>query len=111
AWPLPAVPTPSPPRRHPASRAFPDPARIEEAARLLAGARRPLILATGAGRDPASGSLLVALAQAGGMGVVEVDPTHVNFPSSPPLHIGYTQPSGVDPALTEADVVLVVECD
>ena len=45
------------------------------------------------------------------MGVVEVDPTHVNFPSSHPLHIGYTQPSGVDPVLTDADVVLVVECD
>jgi len=108
---LSAVTITSPPRRHPASRAFPDPARIEEAARLLAGARRPLILATGAGRDPAAVSLLVALAEAGGMGVVEVDPTHVNFPSSHPLHIGYTQPSGVDPVLTDADVVLVVECD
>jgi acetolactate synthase-1/2/3 large subunit len=108
---LSAVTITSPPRRHPASRAFPDPARIEEAARLLAGARRPLILATGAGRDPAAVPLLVALAEAGGMGVVEVDPTHVNFPSSHPLHIGYTQPSGVDPVLTDADVVLVVECD
>lgn len=101
----------SPPRRHMASRAFPDPARIEEAARFLATARRPLILATGAGRDPAAVPALVELAEAGGIGVVEVDPTHVNFPSSHPLHVGYTQPSGVDPALSEADVILVVECD
>jgi acetolactate synthase-1/2/3 large subunit len=101
----------SPPRRHQASRAFPDPARIEEAARLLARARRPLILATAAGRDPAAVPALVQLAEAGGMGVVEVDPTHVNFPASHPLHVGYTQPSGVDPALAEADAVLVVECD
>ncbi|HUO65435.1 MAG TPA: thiamine pyrophosphate-requiring protein [Terriglobales bacterium] len=101
----------SPPRRHMTSRAFPDPARIEEAARLLARARRPLILATGAGRDPAAVPALVELAEAGGIGVVEVDPTHVNFPSSHPLHVGYTQPSGVDPAFPEADAVLVVECD
>ena len=101
----------SPPRRHEASRAFPDPARIEDAARLLARARRPLILATGAGRDPAAVPALVDLAEAGGIGVVEVDPTHVNFPSSHPLHVGYTQPSGVDPALGEADAILVIECD
>ena len=94
-----------------ASRAFPDPARIEEAARLLARARRPLILSTGAGRDPAAVPALVELAEAGGIGVVEVDPTHVNMPSSHPLHVGYTQPSGVDPTLGEADVILVVECD
>ena len=101
----------SPPRRHMASRAFPDPARIEEAARILARARRPLILATGAGRDPAAVPALVELAVAAGIGVVEVDPTHVNMPSGHPLHVGYTQPSGVDPALGEADAILVVECD
>jgi acetolactate synthase-1/2/3 large subunit len=101
----------SPPRRHMASRAFPDPARVEEAARILARARRPLILATGAGRDPAAVAALVELAEAGGIGVVEVDPTHVNMPSGHPLHVGYTQPSGVDPALGEADAILVVECD
>jgi acetolactate synthase-1/2/3 large subunit len=108
---LSAISITSPPRRHMASRAFPDPARIEEAAHLLARARRPLILATGAGRDPAAVSALVELAEAGGIGVVEVDPTHVNFPSSHPLHVGYTQPSGVDPALADADAILVVECD
>src|SRR5262249_57201703 len=97
--------------RHMACRAFPDPGRIEEAARLLARARRPLILSTGAGRDVAAVPALVELAEAGGIGVVEVDPTHVNYPSSHPLHVGYTQPSGVDPALAEADVILVVECD
>ena len=101
----------SPPRRHMASRAFPDPAHIEEAAQLLARARRPHILATGAGRDPAAVPALVELAEAGGIGVVEVDPTHVNMPSSHSLHVGYTQSSGVDPLLSEADAILVVECD
>ena len=64
----------------------------------------------GAGRDPAAVPRLVALAEAGGIGVVEVDPTHVNFPQSHPLHVGFTQPSGTDPALGLADVILVVDC-
>src|SRR5262249_61375921 len=107
----PSLPTPTPPRRPMASRALPDPARIEEAAQLLARARRPLILATGAGRDPAAVPVLVELAEAGGIGVVEVDPTHVNMPSSHSLHVGYTQSSGVDPLLSEADAILVVQRD
>jgi acetolactate synthase-1/2/3 large subunit len=101
----------SPARRQVAALRYPDPARVAEAARLLAAARRPLILVSGAGRDPAAVAALVALAEAGGMGVVEVDPTHVNFPQSHPLHVGFTQPSGTDPALAEADVVLVVDAD
>jgi acetolactate synthase-1/2/3 large subunit len=101
----------SPGRRHVAPRRHPDPAAIEEAARLLARAHRPLVLVSGAGRDPDAVAGLVALAEAGGIGVVEVDPTHVNFPHSHPLHVGFTQPSGTDPALGEADVILVVDAD
>jgi acetolactate synthase-1/2/3 large subunit len=111
AAPLPSLDIASPARRHVASLRLPDPARVEEAARLLAHARRPLILVSGAGRDPAAVPALVALAEAGGIGVVEVDPTHVNFPQSHPLHVGFTQPSGTDPALGEADVILVVDAD
>ena len=94
AAPLPSLDITSPARRHAAALRLPDPARVEEAARLLAHARRPLILVSGAGRDPAAVPALVALAEAGGIGVVEVDPTHVNFPQSHPLHVGFTQPSG-----------------
>lgn len=111
AAPVEAMTIASPGRRHVAARRFPDPARVEEAARLLARARRPLILVSGAGRDPAAVPALVALAEAGGIGVVEVDPTHVNFPQGHPLHVGFTQPSGTDPALAEADVVLVIDAD
>ena len=35
----------------------------------------------------------------------------MNFPQSHPLHVGFTQPSGTDPALGEADVILVVDAD
>ena len=64
---------------------------------------------SGAGSDPAAVPALVALAEAGGIGVVEVDPTHVNFPQGHPLHVGFTQPSGTDPALDEADALLIVD--
>jgi acetolactate synthase I/II/III large subunit len=111
AAPLESLEITSPARRQVAAARLPDPARVAEAARLLASARHPLILVSGAGRDAAAVLGVVALAEAGGIGVVEVDPTHVNFPQSHPLHVGFTQPSGTDPALGEADVILVVDAD
>src|SRR5262245_45684 len=111
AAPIESLSLTSPARRQVAALRYPDPARVEEAARLLASAKRPLILVSGAGRTRAAVTPLVGLAEAGGIGVVEVDPTHVNFPQSHPLHVGFTQPSGTDPAVVEADVLLVVDAD
>jgi acetolactate synthase-1/2/3 large subunit len=108
---LPSLAIASPARRQPASRRFPDPAAIARAAEVLAAAEFPLVLVSGAGRDPAAVPALVDLAEAGGIGVVEVDPTHVNFPQSHRLHVGFTQPSGTDPALDAADALLVVDSD
>src|SRR5919197_2736722 len=65
----PALTVTSPSRRQVRSERFPDPARIEEAARLLAGASSPLILVSAAGRDPRAVASLVELAEAGGIGV------------------------------------------
>jgi acetolactate synthase-1/2/3 large subunit len=101
----------SPARRRAAGPRFPDPMDVARVADRLAAAERPLILVSGAGRDPAAVPALVAMAEAGGIGVVEVDPTHVNFPQSHPLHVGFTQPSGTDPALDEADALLVIDSD
>ena len=101
----------SPSRRQVRGERLPDPARIEEAARLLAGASSPLILVSAAGRDPRAVAALVELAEAGGIGVVEADPIYLNFPHDHPLHLGYNQSGATDPALAEADAVLVVEAD
>jgi acetolactate synthase-1/2/3 large subunit len=101
----------SPPRRQSGSERFPDPARIDEAARLLARAERPLILASAAGIDPRAVAGLVALAEAGGLGVVEADPIYLNFPHGHPLHLGYNQSGTTNPSLAGADAVLVVEAD
>jgi acetolactate synthase-1/2/3 large subunit len=108
---LEAITIGAPARRQVESARFPDPARIEEAARLLAGARFPLIVTAAAGRDPRAVPALVALAEAGGIGVVESNPTDLNFSQDHPLHLGFTQASALDPAVGQADVVLVVDCD
>jgi acetolactate synthase-1/2/3 large subunit len=79
----------SPPRRQSGAERFADPARIDEAARILAAAERPLVLVSAAGIDPRAVGGLVALAEAGGLGVVEADPIYLNFPHRHPLHLGY----------------------
>src|SRR5262249_43652165 len=101
----------SPARRRARSARFPDPAHIDEAARLLARATAPLILTSAAGRDAATVAALVEPADAGGIGVVEADPIYLNFPHDHPLHLGYNQSGTVNPSLAEADAVLVIEAD
>ena len=111
ATPLPAIAITSPSRRQTTSEHFPDPARIEEAGRLLARARSPLILTCASGRDHRAVPALVALAEAGGIAVVEADPTYMNFPSRHDLHLGFNQSGATNPSLAEADVILVIDAD
>jgi acetolactate synthase-1/2/3 large subunit len=101
----------SPPRRRTDSRRFPDPERIEEAARILAGAKFPLILTSMAGRDSRAVEAMVELAEAGGIGVVEVNPYFMNFPQTHPLHLGFTSSSEASSYVDQADAILVVESD
>src|SRR4030095_8891356 len=61
----------SPSRRVAASERLPDPARIDEAARILARAKSALVLVSAAGIDPRAVAGLVEVAEAGGIGVVE----------------------------------------
>jgi acetolactate synthase-1/2/3 large subunit len=101
----------SPPRRQSRSERFPDPAQVDEAARLLARAEAPLILASAAGIDPRAVVGLVELAEAGGFGIVEADPIYLNASHRHELHLGYNQSGTTNPSLPEADAVLVVEAD
>ncbi|MBI4012655.1 MAG: thiamine pyrophosphate-requiring protein [Candidatus Rokubacteria bacterium] len=80
---------------------------VAEAARLLAAARRPLVLAKAAGRDPGAVAPLVRLAETLGAPVVDQFHTHVNFPQDHPLHGGFD----AAPRLEEADALLVIESD
>jgi acetolactate synthase-1/2/3 large subunit len=80
--------------------------RLAQAAEWLAGARRPLILAAYAGRNPETVAALVTLAETLGAPVVEWR-HRVNFPSSHPLHLGFCS----FPYVTEADCILVLDHD
>ncbi|MBI4609101.1 MAG: thiamine pyrophosphate-requiring protein [Candidatus Rokubacteria bacterium] len=96
-----------PPRLSPSGATAQAKAAVEEAARILAGARNPIAIVKSSGRDPGAVLPLVGLAEALGMPVFDQWHTHVNFPQDHPLHAGY-DPS---PHLGDADVVLVVESD
>ncbi|MCC3775013.1 thiamine pyrophosphate-binding protein [Streptomyces sp. UNOB3_S3] len=86
---------------------------VAEAARLLAGARRPAIVAgDGVGRDGAVAEL-VAVAEALGA-VVHHQPMHdgVDFPGTHPLHAGALPPlnAAIRETLAAHDVVFIVGC-
>jgi acetolactate synthase-1/2/3 large subunit len=85
----------------------PEPALVEKAAALLGAAESPLLITTSLGRDPNAVAAVVRLSEALAIPVVEFNPTHVNFPSSHPHHLGF-DPAGL---LERSDVVLVVESD
>src|SRR5215831_16944203 len=101
----------SPARRESRSERFPDPARIDEAARLLARAESPLILVSAAGIDPRAVAGLVEVAEAGGIAIVEADPIYLNASHRHELHLGYNQSGTTNPSLADADAIVVVESD
>jgi acetolactate synthase-1/2/3 large subunit len=75
-------------------------------ARQLVHARRPVIIAENAGRDPVAVTSLVALAEVLGIPVFESSlPYTSSFPRNSPLYMGVN----VAGALREADVVFVVD--
>lgn len=73
----------------------------------LCRARRPLILTSYAGRDPAVVARLIALADCFGVGVMELGPQSVSFPGNHPCHLGYQRNALVG----EADLILLLDVD
>jgi acetolactate synthase-1/2/3 large subunit len=67
----------------------PSEAGVAEAARLLAAARNPLIIAGNTGRDTAAVDLLAELAMRFALPVVQNRARHLALPSSHPMHLGY----------------------
>jgi len=84
-----------------------DPEMLEEAAKLLGAAQRPLLITASGGRTLDSARAIEQLAQALGVAVVHYRPRHLALSTEHPLHCGW------DPhaLLKDADLVLVVECD
>ena len=83
-----------------------DTARLEQAARWLIEAERPLILTAYAGRHPDTVARLTRLADTLAAPVVEAR-HRVNFPSSHPLHLGFS----AFPYAAEADCILILDHD
>ena len=83
-----------------------------EIARALAGARHPLVVTSYLGRNPRAVPELVRLADRLAIAVLDSVPSAMNFPADNVLHQGCQWNEPVqNPALAEADVVLVLDSD
>jgi thiamine pyrophosphate-dependent acetolactate synthase large subunit-like protein len=96
-------PTPNLARHAPPVAPEPSGRLVQQAAALLAGARRPVILAGRGSRDPAAWRQRVALAEALGARVVTDRKSGATFPTDHPLHVAGTAP------VVEADVILSLD--
>jgi acetolactate synthase-1/2/3 large subunit len=93
----------------PSALAGDDAKRLAEA---LAGARRPLVVTSYLGRNPAAVAELAQFCRRLGIGVLESVPNYVNYPQDDDLYQGsqWNQPVQ-NTALAEADVILVIDSD
>jgi acetolactate synthase I/II/III large subunit len=81
-------------------------------AEALARARRPLVVTTYLGRNPAAIPELGKLCRRLGVGVLESVPSQMNFPPTDALHVGSQwNEKRQNPALAEADTILVIDSD
>jgi acetolactate synthase-1/2/3 large subunit len=91
----------------PASPPAADPGVLEEAAKLLAAAQRPMLITANGGRTLEASRAIEQLAQALAVPVVHYRPRHLALSTEHPMHCGWDP----HPLLKEADLVLVVDCD
>ena len=89
----------------PLTATYADPPALEDVARLLLEAKRPVLLTEYAGRDPQNVGPLVELAETLALPVIEaLAPAFMNFPRDHGLHQGFDARE----LLSEADLVLLV---
>jgi len=83
-----------------------------ELAQALNSARRPLVVTSAVGRNAAAVPALIKLCQRLGIGVLEQSPVCMNYPPEDALYLGnrWSEPYQ-EPALADADVVLVLDSD
>jgi acetolactate synthase-1/2/3 large subunit len=85
---------------------------VELIANALLRAHRPLVVTSYAGRHAETVAELTRLCRRVGIGVLEAAPSHMNYPHDDPLYQGNTWNEPFqDPALAEADVILVIDSD
>ncbi len=99
------------PRTHRIRRQAPDAAEVADAASLITGALRPMIIAGGGVQYSGAVAELTAFAEAHGIPVVETIAGRANMLATHPLNIGPLGVTGSDSAnaiAAEADVILAV---
>jgi acetolactate synthase-1/2/3 large subunit len=84
-----------------------DPDALEEAAKLLGRAERPLLITANGGRTAAGRAAIAHVAEMFGIPVVHYRPRYLALSTEHPMQAGW-DPHGL---LKDADLVLVVECD
>jgi len=92
-------------------RSFPDPALVEEAAKLLRKAERPVLLIGGGANYSGAGNVLMQLAERIGAPVVNSPTSRGVLPESNALVLGCAGIIGYEPvgdAIREADLVLAI---
>ncbi|OGA09293.1 MAG: hypothetical protein A3D95_15240 [Betaproteobacteria bacterium RIFCSPHIGHO2_12_FULL_69_13] len=84
-----------------------DPEVLEEAAKLIASAERPLLITANGGRTAEAARALQQLAERFALPVIHYRPRHLALSTEHPLAAGW------DPhaLLKDADLVLVIDCD
>jgi acetolactate synthase I/II/III large subunit len=87
--------------------AMADPAALAEAAGILAGAERPLIITASLGHNHAAVAALADLASRFALPVVSHVPKSLCLSSDHPMHLGHSPARFVK----NADAILVLECD
>lgn len=86
-----------------------DPKALDELARVLIEATRPVIVTENVGRSVRAVQHLVALAELLGAPVIETwHPEYVNFPRTHPLYAGVGTSAEISASLKNADVVFLV---
>ena len=83
------------------------PEALEEAAKLLAKAKSPLLITANGGRTAESANAIEQLAQQLAVPVVHYRPRYLALSTEHPMHCGWDP----HPLLKDADLVLVVDCD
>src|SRR6267143_1474641 len=91
----------------PASPPAPDPDTLDEAAKLLGKAERPLLITANGGRTVEAAHAIQQLAETFAIPVIHYRPRYLALPTEHPLAAGW-DPQAL---LPQSDLILVVDCD
>jgi len=97
----------TPARHAPAAAPGPDPAAIDQTAAWLGGAENPLIITSSFGQKADDVAVLADFSQRYALPVVCYRPRYLCLPTDHDMHVGYE----VGAFITDADVILTVDCD